>query len=62
MVFEFYYQEIFNTYEEAIQRLRKFPSLVNCCTIDWFSVWPNDALMATANSFCQLRVQRRGKE
>lgn len=21
-------------------RLRKFPSLVNCCTIDWFSGWP----------------------
>ena len=35
------------------ERLRKFPSLVNCCTIDWFSVWPDDALMATANSFLQ---------
>ena len=33
------------------ERLRKFPSLVNCCTIDWFSVWPDDALLATANSF-----------
>jgi dynein heavy chain len=21
------------------QRLRMFPSLVNCCTIDWFSEW-----------------------
>lgn len=21
-------------------RLRMFPSLVNCCTIDWFSGWP----------------------
>jgi dynein heavy chain, axonemal len=26
-------------------RLRKFPSLVNCCTIDWFSEWPDEALM-----------------
>ena len=21
-------------------RLRQFPSLVNCCTIDWFTEWP----------------------
>ena len=25
-------------------RLRQFPSLVNCCTIDWFTEWPVDAL------------------
>eukprot|EP00466_Bigelowiella_natans_P015986 jgi/Bigna1/46472/estExt_Genewise1.C_40322 len=25
-------------------RLRMFPSLVNCCTIDWFSAWPAEAL------------------
>ncbi|CAH8568670.1 unnamed protein product [Dicrocoelium dendriticum] len=29
-------------------RLRKFPSLVNCCTIDWFQTWPEDALTAVA--------------
>ncbi len=23
------------------ERLRQFPSLVNCCTIDWFKLWPN---------------------
>jgi len=27
-------------------RLLKFPSLVNCCTIDWFSNWPAEALMS----------------
>lgn len=25
-------------------RIRNFPSLVNCTTIDWFSEWPRDAL------------------
>lgn len=32
-------------------RLRSFPSLVNCCTIDWFTEWPSDALTAVANRF-----------
>lgn len=31
-------------------RLRMFPALVNCCTIDWFSDWPSDALKSVANS------------
>lgn len=29
-------------------RLRKFPSLITCCTIDWFKAWPSDALTAVA--------------
>jgi len=29
-------------------RLRQFPALVNCCTIDWFSEWPSDALRSVA--------------
>lgn len=29
-------------------RLRRFPSLVTCTTIDWFTVWPGDALRAVA--------------
>jgi len=33
------------------QRLRMFPSLVNCCTIDWFSEWPMEALLSVANTF-----------
>jgi len=32
-------------------RLRMFPSLVNCCTIDWFSEWPADALVSVARKF-----------
>ena len=31
-------------------RCRMFPSLVNCCTIDWFSAWPEDALFSVAES------------
>ena len=26
-------------------RLRMFPSLVNCCTLDWFTEWPEEALL-----------------
>ncbi len=33
------------------QRLRMFPSLVNCCTIDWFREWPDEALRSVATSF-----------
>lgn len=29
-------------------RLRQFPSLVNCCTIDWFTNWPAEALINVA--------------
>ncbi|OMJ80715.1 hypothetical protein SteCoe_18966 [Stentor coeruleus] len=32
-------------------RLRMFPSLVNCTTIDWFSEWPQDALLSVAQKF-----------
>ncbi|EFJ49499.1 flagellar inner dynein arm heavy chain 11 [Volvox carteri f. nagariensis] len=30
------------------ERLRRFPSLTTCTTIDWFTVWPNDALASVA--------------
>jgi len=33
------------------ERLRMFPSLVNCCTIDWFSEWPSNALKSVASQF-----------
>jgi dynein heavy chain len=33
------------------ERLRKFPSLVTCTTIDWFSAWPVDALRNVAVEF-----------
>ena len=32
-------------------RLRMFPALVNCCTIDWFTDWPEEALRSVAEFF-----------
>ena len=32
------------------RRLRTFPALVNCTTIDWFLPWPEEALRSTADS------------
>ncbi|XP_015263237.1 PREDICTED: dynein heavy chain 12, axonemal, partial [Gekko japonicus] len=34
-------------------RLRQFPSLINCCTIDWFQPWPDDALERVAIKFLE---------
>jgi dynein heavy chain len=32
-------------------RLRMFPSLVNCCTIEWLQKWPEEALLNVASIF-----------
>jgi len=32
-------------------RCRMFPSLVNCCTIDWYDAWPRDALLSVAERY-----------
>nr|XP_054751474.1 dynein axonemal heavy chain 6-like isoform X1 [Lytechinus pictus]XP_054751475.1 dynein axonemal heavy chain 6-like isoform X1 [Lytechinus pictus] len=32
-------------------RCRMFPSLVNCCTIDWFVEWPKEALLSVSKTF-----------
>ena len=32
-------------------RCRKFPSLVNCCTLDWFFTWPEEALYGVAEQY-----------
>ena len=38
--------------DDFVIRLRKFPSLVSCCTIDWFSEWPYEALKSVAGDKC----------
>ncbi|KAI8907759.1 dynein heavy chain and region D6 of dynein motor-domain-containing protein [Powellomyces hirtus] len=35
-------------------RCRMFPSLVNCCTIDWFDEWPTDALLSVSKRFLEF--------
>lgn len=37
--------------EDFRRRLRMFPSLVNCCAIDYFLAWPQDALQSVASYF-----------
>ena len=32
-------------------RCRNFPGMVNCCTIDWYTPWPEDALFAVAERY-----------
>ena len=37
--------------EQLKVRSRMFPSLINCCTLDWFDSWPYEALVSVANQF-----------
>lgn len=40
-------------------RIRQYPALVNCTTIDWFKEWPEVALLEVANKYlrtCKLHV------
>ncbi|KAK7201222.1 dynein heavy chain [Novymonas esmeraldas] len=48
--------------EQFRRRLRMFPSLVNCCTIDWFDQWPRDALASVADRIlADLAMEERDK-
>ena len=41
-------------------RLRQYSSIINCCTINWFQKWPNDALQAVAEQFlANLQVEQK---
>ncbi len=49
--------------ESFRKRLRTFPSLVNCTTIDWFLPWPTEALRSTAqNHFVKTMEMKNEKE
>ena len=32
-------------------RCRMFPSLVNCCTLDWYDSWSENALLSVSSKF-----------
>lgn len=34
-----------------------YPAFINCCTIDWFNPWPDDALLAIAHRFLAEDVE-----
>lgn len=35
--------------EQFRNRCRQFPSIINCCTIDWYNAWPAEALYSVAH-------------
>jgi dynein heavy chain len=37
-------------------RCRNFPSLVNCCTLDWFDNWPEQALRTVSVQFFKTNL------
>lgn len=44
-------------------RIRKFPAMINCCTIDWFQAWPEDALLAVATRFLgEIELSKHERE
>ena len=36
------------------QRCRMNPSLINCCTIDWFDEWNEEAMLAVAQAHLSI--------
>jgi len=34
--------------EKFRERCRQFPSIINCCTMDWYNLWPREALYSVA--------------
>ena len=44
------------------RRLRMFPALVNCTTIDWFLAWPEEALRSTADNhfLTGMKIENKG--
>lgn len=40
--------------EKLRNRCRQFPSIINCCTINWFDKWPDDALWSVAEKEYKL--------
>jgi dynein heavy chain len=41
-------------------RCRQFPSIINCCTIDWYNPWPSEALYSVAHRQYQSKEVELG--
>lgn len=41
-------------------RCRQFPSIINCCTIDWYNAWPAEALYSVAQRQYQEMEEKLG--
>jgi dynein heavy chain len=37
-------------------RFRKFPALINCCTLNWFINWPQEALISCCKRVFQQKL------
>ena len=46
------YVQIVNVFNFR-NRIRMYPAFVNCTTIDWFSEWPQDALLEVADKYLE---------
>ncbi|XP_073755948.1 dynein axonemal heavy chain 14 isoform X3 [Callorhinus ursinus] len=44
------------------QHCRAYPSMITTCTIDWYEKWPEEALLAVANSFLRENVDLKNRE
>ena len=42
-----------NVFHFDRNRLRMYPSFVNCTTIDWFTEWPKEALVEVAEKYLE---------
>lgn len=44
-------------------KIRMYPSLVNCCTVVWYETWPDDALQMVAQKYMEeINVQDEMKK
>lgn len=48
--------------EQLRIRCRNFPSLVNCCTLDWFDNWPQEALKTVSVQFFKSNLMINDNE
>lgn len=45
------------------QTIKMYPAIVNCCTVDWFFEWPEDALSSIASFYLEeVPIQTEQKD